>query len=59
MPELITPTACPECHATIDAAPEFTGEIVDCTECGCELEVTALSPITLTLAPEIEEDWGE
>ena len=24
-----------------------------------ELEVTALEPLTLAMAPEIEEDWGE
>lgn len=51
--------ACPECAAVIAAAPQFTGEIVDCAECGAELEVTALSPLRLELAPEIEEDWGE
>ena len=27
--------------------------------CGAELEITALEPITLALAPQEEEDWGE
>ena len=26
---------------------------------GAELEITALEPITLALAPQEEEDWGE
>lgn len=51
--------ACPECAAAIDAAPQFTGEIVDCADCGVELEVTSLAPLRVELAPEVEEDWGE
>jgi alpha-aminoadipate carrier protein LysW len=30
-----------------------------CPECGAELEISALSPLTLALAPQEEEDWGE
>ncbi len=51
---------CPECSAAL-RLPRGTvvGEILPCGECLAELEVTALEPPTLTLAPEIEEDWGE
>ncbi len=35
------------------------GEIVQCEDCGAELEVVSLNPVTLELAPEEEEDWGE
>jgi alpha-aminoadipate carrier protein LysW len=35
------------------------GEIITCPECGAELEVTALDPIQLELAPMEQEDWGE
>lgn len=35
------------------------GEIVDCPDCGVELEVVKVNPLTLELAPEEEEDWGE
>jgi len=35
------------------------GEIIECPECGVELEVVELDPLTLNLAPEEEEDWGE
>ena len=35
------------------------GEIVSCPDCGVDLEVLSLEPLTLDLAPEEEEDWGE
>ncbi len=57
--ETVNILACIECAGEINASPRFTGEIIDCGDCGAELEVTALAPLTLALAPEIEEDWGE
>jgi len=50
---------CPECAAEIELADVIEGEIIDCPECGVELEVVSLQPLTLELAPEEEEDWGE
>lgn len=50
---------CPECAAAIVARPTLTGEILDCTDCGAELEVVALNPLRVELAPDVEEDWGE
>jgi alpha-aminoadipate carrier protein LysW len=41
------------------AADTLQGEIIQCPECGVELEVMSLSPLTLEMAPEEEEDWGE
>ncbi len=51
---------CPECDAIIgfERSP-LTGEIANCTDCTAELEVICTDPITLELAPEVEEDWGE
>jgi alpha-aminoadipate carrier protein LysW len=51
---------CIECGAelVLDADVEL-GEIVVCPDCGAELEVIGLDPISLDLAPEVEEDWGE
>jgi len=44
----------------LDLAPDTEeGEIVVCPDCGVELEVLSVEPITLGLAPEVEEDWGE
>jgi alpha-aminoadipate carrier protein LysW len=51
---------CPECAADVTLADDtLQGEIIQCPECGVELEVMSLDPITLDLAPEEEEDWGE
>ena len=51
---------CPECAAELDLDPDVeVAEIVVCPDCGVELEVMNLDPITLALAPEVEEDWGE
>jgi alpha-aminoadipate/glutamate carrier protein LysW len=51
---------CPECVAEIPFMGELLkGEILTCPDCGAELEVTAASPIQLSLAPQVEEDWGE
>ena len=53
-------TRCPECAAEIELeADVMVGEIVECPDCGVELEVVNLDPPTLELAPEEEEDWGE
>jgi alpha-aminoadipate carrier protein LysW len=51
---------CIECGAGLDLAADVElGEIVVCPDCGAELEVIGLDPISLDLAPEVEEDWGE
>ena len=51
---------CGECGTAItldDGVVE--NEIIDCDDCGAELEVIALDPVKLELAPEEQEDWGE
>lgn len=55
-----TKTKCPKCDGEI-ILPANTeeGEIVSCDECGAELEVTKLDPVTLEDAPPTQEDWGE
>lgn len=50
---------CPECFAEIQLDDVMKNEIVQCSDCGAELEVTKTDPITLEPAPEEEEDWGE
>jgi alpha-aminoadipate/glutamate carrier protein LysW len=52
---------CPECGAEISSenATYEEGEIIDCEDCGVELEVISDDPLELALAPEEEEDWGE
>jgi len=51
---------CPECAAACELPDDvMENEVVQCAECGVELEVVKLAPLTLELAPEEEEDWGE
>jgi alpha-aminoadipate carrier protein LysW len=51
---------CPECAAEFELADDLeVGEIIVCPDCGAELEVMGLDPVTVDLAPEVEEDWGE
>jgi len=50
---------CPECDAEIELNDPMDGEIVDCPDCGVELEVVSIEQLQFDLAPEEEEDWGE
>ena len=51
---------CPVCGAGVAlAADAVVGELMECDECGTELEVLELEPPTLGEAPESEEDWGQ
>ena len=50
---------CTECDARIPANVALPGEILDCPDCGAELEVRSVNPLVLALAPTVEEDWGE
>ncbi len=51
---------CPECSAdvSVDDTPQVN-EILQCAECGSELEVVSTAPVGLAVAPDVEEDWGE
>jgi alpha-aminoadipate/glutamate carrier protein LysW len=52
--------SCPECAAELKLEKGTeTGEIIVCSDCGVDLEVTALEPASVQLAPMEEEDWGE
>ena len=51
---------CPVCDAEVElGAATVEGELVECPDCGSELEVVSLEPLELAEAPEAEEDWGE
>jgi alpha-aminoadipate carrier protein LysW len=51
--------SCPECGAELALTGVEQGEIVTCPDCGVDLEVLTANPITVGLAPEEGEDWGE
>jgi alpha-aminoadipate carrier protein LysW len=54
------PATCPECDAEITLSGDtLEGEIIQCPDCGVELEVRGVDPPVLDLAPQEEEDWGE
>jgi len=50
---------CPLCEGEIEMEDVEEGEIVECEECGAELEVASLDPPRLSEAPQEEEDWGQ
>lgn len=53
-------TECPECAAELVLTDDvIKGEIMQCGDCGVELEVMSLNPVKVELAPEEDEDWGE
>jgi len=51
---------CPECEAQITLTEGTeVGEIIVCSDCGVDLEVTSVEPAAVQLAPMEQEDWGE
>lgn len=50
---------CIECAAPVPLDAVEIGEIIDCPDCSVELEITATAPLTVALAPQEAEDWGE
>jgi alpha-aminoadipate/glutamate carrier protein LysW len=52
--------SCPECGSPVAAGERSrVAQILTCGGCGAELEVLSVEPLTLALAPQPEEDWGE
>ncbi|MCB0730178.1 MAG: lysine biosynthesis protein LysW [Ignavibacteriae bacterium] len=35
------------------------GELIECSDCGSELEVISVKPFRVDEAPMEEEDWGQ
>lgn len=56
----VTQVVCPICDSAFDI-PEGTvvGELMECSDCGAELEIIKIDPVEVAEAPEVEEDWGE
>ncbi len=51
---------CPVCGANISVADDVVkGELLECDDCGTELEVKNIDPLKIEEAPEAEEDWGQ
>lgn len=51
---------CCVCDADVKVADDvMVGELLTCSDCGIELEIISLEPLTVEEAPEVQEDWGE
>ena len=51
---------CPICDAEVELDDDIeVGDLIDCPDCGTELEIISLDPPEAEEAPQEEEDWGE
>lgn len=51
---------CPVCGGNIEVNDKAVkGELLECPDCGTELEVKKTKPLQLAEAPKEEEDWGQ
>ena len=56
----MTSKECVGCGASVQLPNDvMENEIMQCSDCGVELEVLSVEPLILAMAPEVEEDWGE
>ncbi len=53
-------TECPVCDFLLEMSDgTVSGELIECTDCGTELEVIGTNPFKVQEAPTEDEDWGE
>jgi alpha-aminoadipate carrier protein LysW len=54
-------SVCPECDAQIELEDPVVREVVECAECGIELEIESIDgeKVKLVVAELQGEDWGE
>jgi alpha-aminoadipate carrier protein LysW len=53
-------TECPVCGVEVEILEDtIQGELINCGDCGTELEVISINPAKVVEAPQEEEDWGE
>lgn len=51
---------CLECAAAVTIPVDaMESELITCPDCGIELEIISVEPLTVDYAPQVEEDWGE
>jgi len=52
--------SCPECEADVHVDTDVDkGEIVECEECGVQLEIVGLDPVELDIVEEEDDDEDE
>jgi alpha-aminoadipate carrier protein LysW len=53
-------TECPVCGGEVPLEDDVVeAELIECPDCGTELEVVSVNPAKLAEAPQTEEDWGQ
>lgn len=58
--EIKMSVACPDCDADVVVADnDEVDDLISCDECGSELVITSLNPVTVDLAGEEEYDDDE
>ena len=52
---------CPECESDLDVEEDELdeGEILACTECGCDFEVVGIEPLELVKVADEDDDEDE
>ena len=51
---------CPVCGAELKLPANIVpGELIECGDCGTDLEIESVDPVLIAEAPAEEEDWGE
>ncbi len=51
---------CPECEAVLDIEDDVDeGQLMDCPECGAELEVVSTNPVEIRVISEADENEEE
>jgi alpha-aminoadipate/glutamate carrier protein LysW len=48
---------CPMCNTKIDLAGCEEDEIIECPDCGVDLEIVSLTPPVLEALPQEDDDW--
>jgi len=53
-------TECPVCDFLLEMSDgTVAGELIECKDCGTELEIIGVNPFKVKEAPMEDEDWGE
>jgi len=56
MPDTNNKVICPDCGAEIKSQTRLVGDILECSECGTEVEILSINP--LKYRELIEEKWS-
>ncbi len=52
-------TYCPSCDATVSVEKPREGAMINCDECGAQLEIISTDPFEVDFPLDYDEDWGD